>query len=398
MVRKKLLFLEWKSFGNDFVAAAFEKNGIEVDKIEFPRDKVDTRKDATYTKELVSRLLTGGYAAVFTFNYFPIVAMACKACKVKYLSWVYDSPFIQLYSQTIDYETNYIFVLDKGTCNDLWNKGINTVYYLPMAASVSFYNQVTADISKGMRYRSDVSFIGSMYSEEKQHMYRHLVDADEYTKGYLEALMQAQKRLYGVNILEQSLTPDIMEKVRKVCPITAQGDGFETVEWTFANYFLARKVTAMERWDIMAILNKMAKEQKLQVKLYTPEKTPDFSNIKNMGQVDYYDGAPFVFKNSKINLNISLKSILTGMPLRVFDIMGCGGFLLSNFQADFLDYFVPGEDFVYYEDMQDMKEKIEYYLEHEAEQKEIAANGHRKVAAEHTYEKRIAAMLDIAAL
>ena len=92
-----------------------------------------------------------------------------------------------------------------------------------------------------------------------------------------------------------------------------------------------------------------------------------------------------MFKKSKINLNITLRSIKNGIPLRAFDIMGAEGFLLSNFQAGFWDLFVPGEDFVYYENKEDLVRKVGYYLKHEDERKAIARNGHEKVAARHTY-------------
>ena len=77
-----------------------------------PRESIDTRNDIEYTEKLVHRILNGLYAFVFTFNYFPIVAIACKACKVPYVSWTYDSPFVQLYSKTLEYETNFVFVFD----------------------------------------------------------------------------------------------------------------------------------------------------------------------------------------------------------------------------------------------------------------------------------------------
>ena len=103
---------------------------------------------------------------------------------------------------------------------------------------------------------------------------------------------------------------------------------------------------------------------------------------------------PLVFKRSKINLNITLRGIRSGVPLRAFDIMGAGGFLLSNFQADYLDMFVPGEDFVYYESKEDLLQKIDYYLTHEEERAAIARNGHDKVAAAHTYRHRVREMLE----
>ena len=81
---------------------------------------------------------------------------------------------------------------------------------------------------------------------------------------------------------------------------------------------------------------------------------------------------PLVFSQSKINLNISLKTIKTGIPLRVADVMGCGGFVLSNYQQELEEYFVIGEECVVYENLQDMFLKAQYYLEHEEERKRIA--------------------------
>lgn len=115
-----------------------------------------------------------------------------------------------------------------------------------------------------------------------------------------------------------------------------------------------------------------------------------------MGAVDYYEVMPHVFKQSKINLNITLRSIQSGMPLRAWDIMGAGGFLLSNYQADFFDFFTPGEDFDYFDGAEDLLSKIEYYLSHEKERMEIARNAYQKVAEAHTYRHRLSAMLQVA--
>ena len=93
-------------------------------------------------------------------------------------------------------------------------------------------------------------------------------------------------------------------------------------------------------------------------------------------------------------MNITLRSIKNGIPLRVFDIMGAGGFLLSNFQSGFLDIFIPDEDFVYYENKRDLVRKVSYYLKHEDERKAIARNGHDKTAAGHTYRHRVREMFD----
>lgn len=104
---------------------------------------------------------------------------------------------------------------------------------------------------------------------------------------------------------------------------------------------------------------------------------------------------PSVFHNSKINLNITLKTIQTGIPLRAWDILGCGGFLLSNFQQELCEYFIPGEDFIYYESIDDATEKAAYFLTHENERKEIAHNAFEKIAASHTFHHRVQTMFDL---
>ncbi len=386
----KILFLEWKSFGNDYILKEFKKKDYEVVMFPFPRETEDIRNGKELTEQLAMAIMKEKPAFVFSFNYFPVAAIACRACRIKYVSWVYDSPYILMYSQTIFYETNRVFVFDQSEVLKFQQMGVKNIHYLPMAAAVDDYDRMIPQEKEHELYDSDVTFIGSMYSETRQHMFRHLEDLDDYTKGYLFGLMEAQKNIYGMDILENSLTPAVVETMQKVCPVMAQGDGIETVEWVFANYFLARKVTAMERHEVLERLS-----QHHAVKLFTPEKTPLLPKVQNMGELDYYTRAPYAMKCAKINLNISLRSIHSGMPLRALDIMGCGGFLLTNFQSDFLEYFEPGVDFVFYDSIDDLERLVAYYLEHDEERNRIAESGYRKVREYLSYEIQVQKMLDM---
>lgn len=76
------------------------------------------------------------------------------------------------------------------------------------------------------------------------------------------------------------------------------------------------------------------------------------------------------------------------------DIMGSGGFLLTNFQSDLLDFFVPGEDFAFYESETDFINKIRYYLSHETERIQIVANCSGKMLEYHTFVHRIKSILN----
>ena len=386
----KILFMEWKSLGQIDIAEEFRKRNWEIVFYSFPRETENTRLNMDLCEKLVKVIAADRYDFVFSFNYFPVISIACNACKIKYVSWTFDSPFIQLYSNTIKFPYNYVFIFDKGTCEDLWNQGIDTVYHLPMAAPVERYNAYSVSRQEREFYHTQISFVGSTYQEKKNRFYKKLKDVGEYTKGYLDGCIQMQKSVYGEFLLEQMLNPVIMKDMMEHCPLEVNQDGFERLEWVYAHYFLARQVTAIERKEILELLSR-----NWQVDLYTYDKTPELFKVRNRGTAEVMEEAPAIYRCSAINLNISLRSILTGIPLRSFEIMGSGGFLLSNYQREYEELFGNGIDYVYYTDYEDLQKKIDYYLTHEKERREIAENGYQKVKEAHTYKNRVNTIMEI---
>ncbi|MGN0350674.1 MAG: DUF3880 domain-containing protein [Roseburia sp.] len=385
----KLLFLDSPSFGKLDMIEAFEKKGFEV-QLFYHENLFDYNRKTfdDYFDELVS---AQNFSFVFSLNYYPSISNGCNRNHIKYLAFTYDSPLVSLYSYTLINPYNYVFLFDKATYLEFANAGIETVYYLPLCANTDRLSKITLPTEKKEIVSSDVSFVGSLYNEEHNFLDR-MTDLDDYTKGYLDAIMNSQLKVNGYFFIEELLTPDILNAMKKSLEYKTQPGGTESDAFVYANYFLARKITAMERQKLLAAVS-----EKFYTKLYTHNPTPDLPHIQNMGAVDYYDVMPHIFKNSKINLNITVRSIHSGMPLRALDIMGAGGFLLSNYQEDYFDFFVPGEDFDFYDGEDDLLAKIEYYLSHEKERAAIAQNAYEKVSKEHTYVKRVETMLEIAA-
>lgn len=375
----KILFIEWASFGNADIKDAFTKEGHEV--ICFPFSNKDPRKDAQIEGALASKLRETVPDAVFSFNYFPLISNVCKREGLPYISWIYDSPYVMLYSYTAINPCNTIYVFDRALCREFQEAGIQTVRYLPMAA-----NTERLDALGFPEPVYDVSFVGSLYTES-HNFFDRMENLSPYAKGYLEGLMRAQMHVQGYNFIQESLSP-IMGELYQALPMDPNPDGVETREYLYAQYVINRKLTGMER---LSLLTAVTKRHTLD--LFTLDPAFSLPNLRNHGTADYYAEMPMVFKKSRINLNISLRSIKSGIPLRAFDIMGNGGFLLSNYQEDFLENFTPGVDFVYYESEEDLLQKIDYYLAHEEERQAIAKNGHDKVAKAHTYRDRVREML-----
>lgn len=386
----KTLFLSWKSLGNIDMIAAFKECNVEVKTIPFSNDEVRTNpKVEAY---LIEEIKSYCPDFVFSFNYFPIVSLACKACDMVYVSWTYDSPYVLLYSYTILYPKNYIFIFDKELYMEYQKAGIPTVYYLPLAANPTRLSAMKNDVtflSGKYAPKNNVSFIGSLYTE-KHNFYNRLDGITPYTRGYLEGLMAAQKQVYGYNFIQETLPQSIIEDMKRVMPMQPAPDGIESIEYLYAQYVINRQITGMERIEYLTEIAHI-----YGLDLYTHNSNLSLDGCCNHGPVDYYDIAPYVFRHSKININITLRSIKSGIPLRAFDIIGANGFLLTNYQADFSDCFTAGEDYVYYESKMDMLDKISYYLTHEEERLAIKENGFRTLSENHTYVHRVKEILSI---
>ena len=84
---------------------------------------------------------------------------------------------------------------------------------------------------------------------------------------------------------------------------------------------------------------------------------------------------------------------MSGMSLRVWDVMGSGGFLISNYQEEIEDYFVIGEDLEVFSSEEELVDKVGFYLKHDDIREKIARNGYEKVRKYHSYDERIKQMI-----
>ncbi len=384
-----ILMITWACFGQDDIYQAFLHLGHKVSTLPLPEEG-HKRMDEKYLAELKDRLDRLRPDLVFTFNFFPIIAQACKDKNLKYISWIYDSPYSKMLYPDVLYETNYVFTFDSHICDLLRKKGADTVYYAPLAVNPQRMRAVPITSEDRQRFETDISFVGALYNEEHHFFERLCSKADPYTIGYLEALVMAQTDIYGCDIMEKCLTKDILDKIEECMPYSTPEGFLAPASYIYSNYYLARKVTSTERMLMVELLSERDK-----MYLYTLDENVSIGNAVNKGIADYMIDMPKIFRCSKINMNVTGKSIHTGVPLRAMDIMGCGGFLLTNFQEDLFLHFEPDVDFVYYTSFEEMLDKADHYLSHDQERERICQSALEKMTREHTFEIRVNEMLRI---
>ncbi len=367
----KILYMDWNCYGGRDMKQALFASGAEISL--YPFNPKTDRNDPIFEKTFSASICSFSPRFVFSFNYFPVISKVCNALEVTYVSWVYDNPLVSLYSYTLANPCNRVFLFDRQEYLFFLGNGIPTVHYLPLAAAPGRLKAMPSCESIARKYAADISFVGSLYTEPRHRLYQRVKNLPDRTRGYLDAIMQAQKQVYGASFLEDLLTDEVLSDLRKACPCPPNADGVESESYLYSNYFLLRHVTALER---MELIREIGKNHNLQ--LYTNDASYTCPGCVNHGPADYYNESPYIFRHIK-----------SGIPLRAFDIIGSQGFLLTNYQEDFADCFTPGQDYVYFSDQEDLMAKLEYYLCHDKERAEIAQTGYEKILRYHTYEHRI---------
>ena len=427
-----ILMYRWKAYNYRDIEQTFLLLGYTVDNIEQELGSYDVSPE--FERVIEEKIRGTHYDMVFTVNYFPLISNVCERTGVKYVSWTCDNPLISMYHESVFHACNYIFTFDKTNYLEFRGMGVKHIWYLPLAVDtermdallgapeevrtagaahegmktagtvpeeIGTAESVPAEIGKAGRrkaaqdsemrkYRGDVAFVGSLYERNSYDKIKNRLP--EYLRGYFDAVMEAQLNISGANIVEPMLTTNILEQLQEYFQLEKSEGSFSDLGLIFQTTVLGFKIAEIERRRALIELSKHYK-----VNVYSNSNVSDLLRIQYCGSVDYWSEMPKVFRMSKINLNFTIPNIKSGIPLRIWDVLGCGGFLLTNYQAEIPYYFKEGEDLVCFDSLEDLCEKVGYYLEHEEERKRIAWNGYRKVREKHSYIERIRTILDTVA-
>ena len=106
------------------------------------------------------------------------------------------------------------------------------------------------------------------------------------------------------------------------------------------------------------------------------------------GEVDYINDLSQFYRDTAINLNATSFQMLSAVNQRVFDAPAAGGFVLTDQQAD-LELFFDEDEIATYASLDELEEKVHFYLSHPRERLERTRRTQRRVLAEHTHTHRL---------
>jgi hypothetical protein len=108
----------------------------------------------------------------------------------------------------------------------------------------------------------------------------------------------------------------------------------------------------------------------------------------------------FVIGNDMVNTINSYKihlncNISNDINYRTFETCGCGTMLLTNYTPGLEKLFDIGKEIVVYDGLEDLDNKVKYYLNNEDERIKIEKAGYERVKRDHTYFERAKLLIKI---
>ena len=376
----KILMYRWKAYNYKDIKHTFEELGYEVEEVY--QDLLNYDVDEEFAEKLRGMIQADNYNFFFTVNYFPLISNVCQEQGLRYVCWSCDNPLISMYHKSVFNDVNRIFLFDLTNVEEFRGMGVEHVYHLPLAVDCNRLDYLFGNSTDLEAYKNEISFVGSLYEKNSYDKMEYTLP--EYLRGYFEATMEAQRDLMGVNIIDRMLTPEILMELENYFELEKSEDSLSDLNLIFSVTTLGFKIAQKQRRRILIDLSKHH-----DVSIYTNSFTRDLLRVNYKGSVDYWSEMPKVFNQSKINLNMTIPNIKSGVPLRVYDILGAGGFCLTNFQAELPMFFENEKHLVWYYNNEDLYDKVDFYLKHDSERERIAAAGQEYVKEACTYESRI---------
>ncbi|MBO6241714.1 MAG: glycosyltransferase [Butyrivibrio sp.] len=375
-VNKDMLFFLKKIFGSS-----------SVDELYYDFKGKNIYVNEEFNIEFENRLTTLKYDVAMSTVFYPVIARICYEKRIKYISWPYDAPMNVLPCEEMGYETNYIFHFDKKEVEKYEKYGYDRFWHMPLAVNTTKYDIFTPD----KKYKADISFMGKLYRSQIAYIKEGL--SGEINE-YIDKVIEVQRKMKDKWIVDDLITQPIIDEINR--QYEANGNNLKLVKQQLS-YTIAEYITWMDRTMLLEMLGR-----RFEVHLYTldygEQEKRILKNVKRHGAVDYENEMPVMFKSSKINLNSSLRSAQSAIPLRALDIMGCGAFLMTNPQPEICEFFEDKKEVVIFDSIDEALDLAGYYLKHDDERRKIAVAGYENVKKNFRYEDKLYKMFSIAGI
>lgn len=364
---------------------------LQCDVMEYPEVQDTSNMDEEKINALVAYVKEHGITHLMSIHLIYNVAVAAYWAGIKYISVIWDAPYLKAYTVMGTLDNIWYSAFDKLDAERMRQGGCPHVMYQPLSVNRENILAWKKRFLAKRRYIHDISLIANLYED---NAYDRCLDLlPENMQAYFRSIFEeAAFKWDGVNRVYGKTGQEILEYMKLVSPTLKINNPYnvEDVRY-FEAMYLIRKLANIER---VCVLNLLAEDHDVYLYTYSEVDETLMPKVHRRPPVQVGEATSFIYAGTKINLNIALKGIEGGTTQRIMDIMGAGGFVLTNYCEETAELFEEDKEIVMFRTLEELIQKVDYYLEHEEEREQIARAGHEKAMNDYTYEKKIKKLLD----
>ena len=364
---------------------------LKCDVMEYPEVQDTSNMDEEKINALVAYVKEHGITHLMSIHLIYNVAVAAYWAGIKYISVIWDAPYLKAYTVMGTLDNIWYSAFDKLDAERMRQGGCPHVMYQPLSVNRENILAWKKRFLAERRYIHDISLIANLYED---NAYDRCLDLlPENMQAYFRSIFEeAAFKWDGVNRVYGKTGQEILEYMKLVSPTLKINNPYNVEDVRdFEAMYLIRKLANIER---VCVLNLLAEDHDVYLYTYSEVDETLMPKVHRRPPVQVGEATSFIYAGTKINLNIALKGIEGGTTQRIMDIMGAGGFVLTNYCEETAELFEEDKEIVMFRTPEELIQKVDYYLEHEEEREQIARAGHERAMNDYTYEKKIKKLLD----
>ena len=329
---------------------------------------------------------------VAAINYKTGLAEFCHTQGVPLISWEIDPTNDTIGRVTTPTDKSHIFTYRSAQVAAFCKAGFENVSYLPLATNPNVRHLLSLDENDIKHYGAELCFVGAsmqdqaaksreaFFSGYKQRAGNHHKADSNKIENRLESLLTEQREDFSTYRIPE-LIAKYMPELRELWPVT-EGD--------VSPAMLIAEITATEkRQEYIRSLGKHG----IVVWGDSNWKTLEPDGIHYMGSARHKTELTKIYCATHINIDVGRIYQPDIVPMRIFDILSCGGFVLAEYNNALEELFDIGSEIDSYSSSEELQNKVDYYLNHPETVQKIARQGMERVHKDHTISSRVRHML-----
>lgn len=342
------------------------------------------------SETLIEKIISFKPDYLFCISFFVYLSKIGNILKIPVIHYELDKIMnVQLFESDCFGEYDILFSTYKDDIVEFKKAGLANGFYLPFCYNIKRHTISDCD------YKFELSFVGSLLKQTNND-YKTYLDFLKNKVADIPDLLPFYERY--IKLLENFLILQFN---------ASKNNSYILPKIISESTKSIKDILELFSGNAKILINTLAKEAAYKHRKYILSNIPNLTvfgnndweevnwkNIKYYGFVDQYTKVSEVFYRSKINLDITRIYQLDGFSDRIFNVLYSEGFLCTNKTEAILELFDDGKDLVTYSNLEELLDKIKYYLKNEDERKRIAYSGYQKVLKEHSFNNRLKFILD----